>query len=72
MTAPDTTLQELRDVILLEADWLRAHAEWLNLMAKRHGMPVQRALNDSATHCRDRARDLHEVLAASEPKEGVS
>jgi hypothetical protein len=66
---PDNTIQQLRDVILLEADWLRANAEWLNLMAKRHGMAV---LNDSATQCRDRARHLHEVLEASEPKAEAS
>jgi hypothetical protein len=67
---PDTTLQaQLRDVILIEADWLTAQAEWLNLMAKRHSVP---ALNDSATQCRDRARHLHEVLAASEPKADAS
>lgn len=66
---PDSTLQQLRDVILLEADWHTVNAEWLNLMAKRHGL---RALNDSATQCRDRARHLHEVLAASEPKAEAS
>jgi hypothetical protein len=71
-SAPDPTLQQLRDVILIEADWLRAQAEWLNLMARHHGVPTAPLLNDSATQCRDRARALHEVLAASEPKETAS
>lgn len=68
---PDPTLQQLRDVILLEADHDQAHALWLNEQAKRAG-PAAPALNNAAARFRDRARHLHEVLAASEPKEGVS
>lgn len=66
---PDSTLQQLRDVILIEADGLQAHAQRLNLMGKRAGTP---SLSEVASQCRDRARHLHEVLAASEPKETVS
>jgi hypothetical protein len=66
---PDSTLQQLRDVILLEADWLQAHAQRLNLMGKRAGTPW---LNEVASQCRDRARHLHEVLVASEPKAEAS
>lgn len=66
---PDSTLHHLRDVILLEADWLQARARWLNLVAKRHGAPE---LNTVAGLFRDRARDLHEALAASEPKAEAS
>lgn len=68
---PDTTLQQLRDVILLEADWHQAHALWLNKLAKLSG-PLAPRLNNAAARIRDRARHLHEVLAASEPKAEAS
>jgi hypothetical protein len=60
-------LQQLRDVILIEADHLQTHALWLNQQARRAG-PVAPQLNNAAERCRERARNLHEVLAASEPK----
>lgn len=61
--------QHLRDVILLEADWLRGQAAKLNLQAKRSasaGSPTN-FLNELATQCRDRARILEVALRASEP-----
>lgn len=67
MTAPDPTLHQLRDVILIEADGHQAHALWLNQQAKRAGS-LAPALNNAAARFRDRARHLHEVLAESEPK----
>jgi hypothetical protein len=67
---PDT-LQALRDVILIEADHDEAHALWLNQQAKL-AREIAPALNNAASRFRDRARHLHEVLAASEPKAGVS
>jgi hypothetical protein len=69
---PDSsTLQQLRDVILLEADWHTAHALWLNKKAKRDGAAVPN-LNNAAARSRDRARHLHEIPAASEPKAEAS
>lgn len=65
--ATRATLQQLRDVILIEADGHQAHALWLNDLAKRAG-PLAPQLNNAAARIRDRARHLHEVLAASEPK----
>lgn len=69
--APDSTLQQLRDVILIEADGHQAHALWLNEQAKRAGALAPQ-LNNAAARIRDRARHLHEVLAASEPKAEAS
>lgn len=71
MTVPDPTLQQLRDVILLEADHDQLHAQWLNEQAKL-AREIAPALNNAAARFRDRARHLHEVLAASEPKAQAS
>ncbi|MDB5606685.1 MAG: hypothetical protein JWP25_3585 [Bradyrhizobium sp.] len=68
---PDSTLRQLRNVILLEADHHQLHALWLNEQAKRAGSGAP-ALNNAAARFRDRARHLHEVLAASEPKAEAS
>jgi hypothetical protein len=64
--------QQLRDVILLEADWLCGQAAKLNLQAKRNvsagSLTPTNFLNELATQCRDRARILHVALEATEPE----
>jgi hypothetical protein len=68
---PESTLSQLRDVIVIEADGHLAHALWLNELAKRAGSLAPQ-LNNAASRSRDRARHLHEVLAASESKMDAS
>ena len=66
--------QQLRDVILLEADALNTHADIFDELAKNGEARrvLEKRLLVAAIACRQRAKMLHEVLAASAPKAEAS
>lgn len=66
---PENVTQSLRDVILLEIDWLTGHAvqleQWgLNTVAINSPF-LKNAFKVTAAACRQRAQMLRDVLAAT-------
>jgi len=63
--------QGLRDAILLEADFLNTHALMLDKIAGDGAARavLEQRLKSAAINCRQRAKMLNDVLAASRPTE---
>jgi hypothetical protein len=73
---PENVTQSLRDVILLEIDWLTGHAVQLEQWGL-HTVAVQspflkNAIKVTAAAARQRAAMLRDVLAATEPEAKAS
>lgn len=66
--------QPLRDVILLQADFLSSQAVMFDKMAVNGEarLVLEQRLKTAARHCRDRAKLLNDVLAETEPKAEAS
>jgi hypothetical protein len=63
----------LRDIILLQADFLSSQAVMFDKMAA-NGEPrlvLEQRLKTAARQCRERAELLNDVLAQTEPKAGA-
>lgn len=67
-------IQPLRDIILIEADFLNLHAEVLDACASGDIAPsvVRKRLYTAAIAVRACAKMLNDVLSASEPKAEAS
>lgn len=63
-------IEQLRNVVLLDADFLNAHAQLLEERSRTGvARPVlEKQLRSAAIAVRARAAILHDVLVASEPK----
>lgn len=74
ITKDQALIQELRNVILLEADYLNTHAEVLDAFAGGViARPVlEKRAKVASISVRARAKMLHEILAATEPKAEAS
>jgi hypothetical protein len=70
LTKDHALIQQLRNAILLDADYLNDQADWIKILLAQ---PTSRAvlklrLTVVANELRSRAKKLHDVLEASEPK----